>query len=1017
MVTKGMTPEQFVEKWSRSELSEKAASQEHFIDLCRLIGQPTPAEADPTGRDYCFEKAVQVVAAASKGSKGDKGFVDVWKRERFAWEYKRKDKYKTLDEAYRQLYQYRDALDNPPLSVVCDIRTTEIRTHFPGYPTAKTVIRLEEIPGKLEVFRRIFTSPDSFRPPRTREQTTTELAETFGKLADSLLDRNAAIAAHLFQGAGDPVAHFLMKVMFCLFAEDTGLLPEKLFTKLINRCLFEPETFPGILGELFAKMKTGGWYGNDRIEFFNGGLFDAAPPIALTSSELPLLREAAEKGWAGVEPSIFGTLFERILDPGKRAQIGAHYTSKEDILLVVDPVIMTPLRREWEDLRGKLAPDIEKHDAEPNRKKRDVLSAPVRMALETFRQRLGTVKVLDPACGSGNFLYVALQRLLDLEDEVVRFAALHGIGMDPVPRVRPTQMHGMEINPYAAELAQVVIWIGYLQWTRDRHIDDLRRPILDKLQCIENRDAILDLSDAKNPAPAKWPQADYIIGNPPFLGFAMFRESGLSEDYVSSLHRAYDLPRKVDLCGYWFNQACDAIRLHSCTRVGLLATQSLRSVSNRETLRRVKQVGDVFMAWANRPWVLDGANVRVAMVGFDNGMQQVRTLNGSTVSSINTDLSTGLAIAEAQRLSENTDLSFEGDQKGGNFDVTWEQARSLLVAPNSNGTSNVSVVVPTLNASDVTSRDPGGWIIDFGVDASISEAAGFEAPFKVVETEVKPERLKNRQSNLRARWWIHKCPRPEMRAAIGELPRVLVTPRVSKHRLFAWVGRAVLPDSRLFVFALSGDLFFGGLQSSIHELWSLRLGARHGDGGENDSEGGRPTYNGTTCFETFPLFWPPGKEDVNHTAYKRISEAAKDLNDQRERWLNPPEWIELIESRIDEADKFEDVPADARPLIRRSAIMAAAAKDPRLKKRTLTNLYNERPTWLKLAHEKLDRAVLAAYAAVDPEGLWPENWAEVWTDTGAGQPLPTNHPLAARRAEVDQKVLENLLRLNQQRAL
>ena len=247
------TPEQFVAKWSKTELPERAASQEHFIDLCRLLDQPTPAEADATGEDYCFEKHVKVVGAASKGSKGDYGFVDVWKRGRFAWEYKTKDKHKTLNEAYRQVYQYRDALDNPPLTVVCDIRTTEIRSHFPNYPTQTTVIKLEEIPGRLEVLRRVFTSPDTFKPSKTREELTSDLADVFGDLAEKLLDRAAAIPASLFQGHGDPVAHFLMKVMFCLFAEDVGLLPDKLFTKLVNRCMMEPENFQPFCAELRSR--------------------------------------------------------------------------------------------------------------------------------------------------------------------------------------------------------------------------------------------------------------------------------------------------------------------------------------------------------------------------------------------------------------------------------------------------------------------------------------------------------------------------------------------------------------------------------------------------------------------------------------------------------------------------------------------------------------------------------------------------------------------------------------------
>ena len=337
-----------------------------------------------------------------------------------------------------------------------------------------TAVAGEEIPGRLETLRRVFTAPQTFKPTKTREQMTGELAETFADLADQLLSRMPPAPETLWQGAGDPVAHFLMKVMFCLFAEDVGLLPDKLFTKLIDRCLFEPEAFKPACAELFEKMKRGGYYGNDRVPHFNGGLFDDAPPLPLTAPELNVLARAAEKGWAAVEPSIFGTLFERILDPNKRAQIGAHYTSKADILLVVEPVVMTPLRRKWAAVQEHVAADLAKVIAEPDPKKRDVLSAPVRAALTHFRGDLGHVRILDPACGSGNFLYVALQQILDLDNEVVRFAARHDIALSPFPFVRPAQLHGIEINPYAAELAQNVIWIGYLQWLAEHNIDNPR---------------------------------------------------------------------------------------------------------------------------------------------------------------------------------------------------------------------------------------------------------------------------------------------------------------------------------------------------------------------------------------------------------------------------------------------------------------------------------------------------------------------------------------------------------------
>jgi hypothetical protein len=909
----GITPEQFVEKWSKANLSERAASQEHFIDLCHLLDQPTPAEADSSGDDYCFEKHVKVVGSASKGSKGDFGFVDVWKRGFFAWEYKRKDKHKSLDEAYRQLYQYRDDLDNPPLSVVCDIRTTVIRAHFPGYPTEKTVIELEEIPGRLEVLRRVFTSPNTFKPSKSREEETTDLAEVFGDLADKLLSRTAAVADTLWEGHGDPVAHFLMKVMFCLFAEDVELLPDKLFTRLVNRCLFEPEEFKPSCQELFDKMKTGGRYGNDKIAHFNGGLFDDAPPLALNSAELQILGKAATRPWQAVEPSIFGTLFERILDPKKRAQIGAHYTSKTDILLVVDPVVMTPLKRKWSALQQDVAPNLQEIAAEKDRKKRDVIAALVRMKFDDLRRHLGEQRILDPACGSGNFLYVALQQLLNLDDEIVRFAARYDIAMSPYPYIRPSQLHGIEINPYAAELAQNVIWIGYLQWIAEHHIDNPKRPILDKLTTIENRDAILDLSKPKLPTPAQWPGADFIIGNPPFLGSKLFRSSGISDEYLSAMGRVFDLPRTSDLCCYWFELARRALP-HQETRVGLLATQAIRGGDNREVLRRIKADGDLFYAWSDRDWVLDGAAVHVSIVGFDAGIEKARSLNNIAVEEIHADLSSGLDVLRASTLSENANvLQSVGTQKTGDFDVEYPTTRQLLAAPTVTSQAITKVLRPWINGVDMSGRPRGRWIIDFGTDRSLKEAAEFDAALAHVDEHVKPQRQASINPAVRDRWWIHERPRPELRPIIDRLPRSIVTTRHSVHRIFAWMQSPTLPDSALICFGRDDDYFLGVLHSAPHELWARRMGTQL-----REAESGF-RYTPSTCFETFPLPWPPGKEDVKHPAYKRIAEAAKALNEQRERWLNPPEWIEPLAAKIDAADKFEERSArseSARPPIR-----------------------------------------------------------------------------------------------------
>jgi len=899
-----MSPAEFALKWLGSTRTERAAAQEHFIDLCRMLGVPTPNEADPTGRDYAFEKGAEKVG-------GGGGFADVWKRGRFAWEYK--GKRKNLDAAYQQLLQYREALENPPLLVVCDLDRFEVHTNFTNTPTVVHAFTLrallDEPKEPLRVLRAVMEQPEALRPGRTREELTSEAAGRFADLAFALRSRGH-----------DPqrVAHFLNKLLFCMFAQDAGLLPARLIERLAEGAEHNVDVFTLGLHELFARMSAGGGlFGVERIDWFNGGLFDNADVLPLTVAEIGLVQRVSRLDWSQVEPAVFGTLFERGLDPGKRAQLGAHYTDRESIMRVIEPVLMAPLRRDFEATKERvdaLLAEGRRVTARtlPDRNPRAVFSA--------FLVRLRAVRVLDPACGSGNFLYLALQALKDLEREAILWASLTFQAPLQLPEVGPQAVLGIELNPYAAELARVVIWIGEIQWMLANGFSYLRDPILRPLDNIQRRDAVLDLSDSEHPQEPSWPAADVIVGNPPFLGDKLLRR-GLGSEYVDALTAVYRdrVPGGADLVCYWHEKARAMIASREVARVGLLATQGIRGGANRRVLERIKQTGDIFMAWSDEPWVVEGAAVHVSIIGYDNGTEPSRALDGRPVATINANLTAGIDLTQVRRLRENSGVAFIGDQKGGPFEIPENVATAMLASPNADGRSNAEVVRPWVNGRDIAQRPRGMWIIDFGADMPLDQAALYEQPFEHVKAHVLPGRVGKRRAAHAKRWWLHEEARPGMRGSLSGLTRFLVTIRHSKHRIFVWIPHGTLPDSALAVFARSDDYFLGVLHSRPHELWARGLGTQ-----VREVESGF-RYTPTTTFETFPM------PHASSEATEAIAAAARKLNDLRQGWLNPP-----------------------------------GADAALLQRRTLTNLYNERPTWLDRTHARLDQAVHAAYGWAYP---------------------------------------------------
>ncbi len=676
-----MTPGAFISKWRASELKERSASQEHFIDLCRLLGEPTPAAADPTGDWYCFERG------ARKDTGGD-GWADVWKRGCFAWEYKgqRAD----LDAAFNQLRQYALALENPPLLIVSDMVRFRVVTNWTNCVSEVHEFALEDLgDGALrDKLKWAMSDPERLRPGVTRQMVTERAAATFAELAQGLRDRGQE---------PQTVAHFVNRLVFCMFAEDVGLLPDDMFTRMLTHAGRNSEKFADYASRLFGAMATGGDIDFQAVDWFNGGLFDDDTALPLDREGIETALRAATLDWSEIDPSILGTLFERGLDPDKRSQLGAHYTDREKILRIVEPVIVRPLLAEWQVAKVEIAAMMERADAAGSRAAQTRLRRQADRALRTFLERLRRFTVLDPACGSGNFLYLALHALKDIEHRVQLEAETLGLERG-FPAVGPANVRGIEINAYAAELARVSVWIGEIQWMRRNGFSNSANPILVPLDTIECRDAII----APNGSEPDWPQADVVIGNPPFLGGKLLI-GGLGEEYVAGMFDAWKgrVPGEADLVCYWFVKAGEQVAAGMAQRVGLVATNSIRGGANRRALQAATDGRPIFDAWADEPWVIDGAAVRVSLVCFSSAVDKYseeKCLNGEPVDEIHSDLTarrggTGVDLTGARRIPANSGVAFMGDTKGGPFDVPGDVAREWLRLPaNPNGRPNADVL-------------------------------------------------------------------------------------------------------------------------------------------------------------------------------------------------------------------------------------------------------------------------------------------------------------------------------------
>ena len=901
------TENEFLSKWSGSAGNERANKDSFLNDLCDFLDVPRPGPKDKSP-DYCFEKDVERFGIIDSGKSTVS--IDFYKKGSFAWEAKQgslkavpgsapgrgtRAYQQYMEKAFRQAMGYRRDLDKAvPFVITCDIGfSIQVWECFdgatPGYG-ARESFSLDDLLKQdvRDYLRAIFLDPESLSPSRRRAKVTRKVAAQLGNLASVLEETHPP----------EVVAKFLMRCVFTLFAEDISLLPEKLFEHaLLDDWAPHPEAFVEGLEELWGKMNEPDpakrKWGSRRIPYFNGGLFAESTVLPLAQEQIQILGEAAKSNWADVDPSIFGTLLESALNPEERHRLGAHYTPRAFIERLLVPALKDPLQHDWDLAQAEALAVVGSDPTEADKAKG-------RAILHAFHAKLAKTTVLDPACGSGNFLYVAYDILKRIEQEVLSRLMDMGetrrtLALDTV-MVTPAQFHGIELKPWAASIAELVLWIGHLQWYHKLFPGQAPpEPILQRHETIECRDAVLASGKTRNtgrtrwdgktfkthsvtsnevpdetaqvpivdlidPKPALWPEADFIVGNPPFLGNKRMRDA-LGDGYTEALRATYPVvPDSVDFVLYWWHKAAEAVRSGRTRRFGLITTNALSQSFNRRVIAHHttgKQPVKLLWAIPDHPWADDGAAVRIAMtVGGLNGQPwlggvtgegragtpeeeaEAVLVSGRSVDEINQDLTAGADVAQAIALQANSRIGGRGMiPHGGGFLIDSKKAEMPSFSPLSK---------PYCNGRDLADVPRGVLVIDtFGLDEQALRDRHPACYQHLLET-VKPERDQNPRKARRERWWLFAENQPRLRAALVGLTRYIATSYTSKHRVFQFLDAKVLPDDMIVALAIEDSFHLGVLNSRLHGIWAKQAGTRLGVG--NDLR-----YNNSRCFDPFPF--------------------------------------------------------------------------------------------------------------------------------------------------------------------
>lgn len=943
-----MDVEDFIRIWANASASERQTAQSFVIQLCRVLGVAAPNDEKVDDPDYGFER---IVRFRHDDLSSHWGYIDCYRRECFVLEAKQTAKRlantpdkqqmklvgpdvveRKMDKARAQAKGYARALDEwPPFLIMVDVgRTIELWSDFSRmgktylqYPDRENYrIALSDLrdPKIRERLAAVWSDPMSLDPARRVEEATIEIAALLGRLVQSFRKRFSREAG----AANDPVhraawerrvAVFVMQCVFAMFADSIKLIPDRAFGEFLKSYQGAAKNFSKAISQVFRTMDTGGYCPVLRCDmlWYNGGLYAEDAAIAVSESELDILCKAAACDWAKVEPAIFGALMENALSAGERGELGAHYTPKAMVETLVQATIIDVLQNEWE----ATSVQIDKLEREGYLRKACELA-------KSFHDALCHIAVLDPACGTGNFLYIAMDRMKGLEGEVVERLASLGVSQRVLETdglsVGPRQFMGIEKNPQAVWIATVVMWIGHLQW-HYRHSGQVltSNPVLKNYCVIEQGDAILrttkiPCSSSKDgvrhiqPCAPTWPKAHFIIGNPPFIAGKNLRGE-LGTDYAGALWASRgERFRSADIVTVWWDRAAEiliedaanrgpfddlsgALRTHSMPapalqRFGFVTTNSITQTFSRRVIEERLQ-GDVpirlTFAIADHPWTKGkgAAAVRVAMLvaeaGPPNGRGRLLTVaresaEGVTYSEargdIGSDLTIGRRVERTVRLKANATLAHRGVQlMGDGFLIASKKAAALA---NQSVDRQTAPLRSYRNGKDLTDRSRNLQVIDlFGwpQDEAIRQHPGFMQ--HLMET-VKPDRDTNNRASYRDNWWIFGEPRRELRRALKGLPRFIATVETSKHRWFRFLDASILPDNRLVCIASDDAFVLGVLSSRVHRAWALAVGGKLED---------RPVYSKGTCFDRFPF------PDASPLLREEIATFAEGLDHLRSRAL------------------------------------------------------------------------------------------------------------------------------------